>query len=203
MLAQDDDSTGVALGVVLGLAVAALPFLGQNLDLIKPLFAKDPFALANLDADVQWELWQGIPGLVLAVASVVGVYFWLKKRAWQTAQIVFVGGAIFVGGTLLFVVCNIEGYSQRAAIEFYESKSEEDCIIKPVGFKSYAHLFYANKRDPGPDKTIDDLPGMYYHKPNKPTYFVAKINRLNPLPEFPYIKEIGRKNGFVFFEWRP
>jgi len=191
------------MGVVLGLAVAALPFLGQNLDLVKPLFAKDPFALANLDADVQWELWQGIPGLVLVLTSVVGVYFWLKKRAWQTAQIVFAGGAIFVGGTLLFVVCNIEGYSQRAAIEFYESKSGEDCIIKPVGFKSYAHLFYANKQDPGPDKTVDDLPGLYYSKPTKPTYFVAKINRLNPLPEFPQIKEIYRKNGFVFFELKP
>jgi hypothetical protein len=64
-------------------------------------------------------------------------------------------------------------------------------------------LFYAAKKDPGPDKTIDDLPGLYYNKPNKPTYFVAKLNRLNPIPEFPYIKELYRKNGFVFFEWKP
>jgi len=191
------------IGVILGLAVAALPFLGQNMELIKPLFTADPFAMANLEAEVQWELWQGIPGLVLVVSSILGFIYWRKGLAWKTAQTVFVGGSIFVGGTLLFVVCNIEGYSQRAAIEFYESKAKEDCFIKPVGFKSYAHLFYGNKQDPGPDKTVDDLPGLYYSVPPKKTYFVAKINRLNPLQEFPHIQEIGRKNGFVFFEWKP
>jgi hypothetical protein len=118
-------------------------------------------------------------------------------------QYLLAGGAIFTGGTLLFIVCNIEGYSQRAAIEFYERKAPQDCIIKPVGFKSYAHLFYGNKQDPGPDKTIDDFPGVYTQRPIKPTYFVAKVNRIHPLEEFPYIHEIGRKNGFVFFEWNP
>jgi len=191
------------IGVTLGLAVAALPFFGQNIEWVKPLFSADEFATENLSAPVKWELWQGIPGLVLAVASVVGFYYWRKRWAWKTAQVVFVGGSIFVGGTLLFVVCNIEGYTQRAAIEFYKSKSDEDCFIKTVGFKSYAPLFYANKRDPGPDKTVDDLPGIYYTGGGKKTYFVAKSNRLNPLPEFPNIQQIERENGFVFFEWKP
>jgi 4-amino-4-deoxy-L-arabinose transferase-like glycosyltransferase len=95
-----------SIGIILGLAVAALPFFGQNLAWIKPLFSADPFALANLDADVKWELWQGIPGLILAVSSVTGVYFWLKKRAWQTAQVVFVGGATTAAkGSITFCCC--------------------------------------------------------------------------------------------------
>ncbi|MBL7807209.1 MAG: glycosyltransferase family 39 protein [Saprospiraceae bacterium] len=191
------------IGIILGLAVAALPYLGNHLDLLRPLFQKDPFALANLEADVTWEWWQGIPGIVLLFSSIVGAYLWARRNAWAATQTVLAGGAIFTGGTLLFVVCNIEGYSQRAAIEFYEAKASHDCIIKPVGFKSYAHLFYGNKQDPGPDKTVDDLPGMYYKKPPKPTYFIAKINRINPLQDFSHIHEIGRKNGFVFFEWDP
>ena len=40
----------------------------------------------------------------------------------------------------------IEGYSQRAAIEFYKSNSGEDCYVQPLGFKSYAHLFYGDKQ---------------------------------------------------------
>jgi 4-amino-4-deoxy-L-arabinose transferase-like glycosyltransferase len=188
------------VGVVLGLAVAAIPYLGQNLDLLKPLFASDPFAQANLEADVKWSLWQGIPGLVLAVGSVAGFWYWQKKRAWKTAQAVLVSGTVFAGGALLFTVCNIEAYSQRAAISFYEEKCGQDCYVKPIGFKSYAHLFYTCKADPGPDKTVDDLPGLLYNPPQKPTYFVAKINRLNPLDQMPNAKEIRRENGFVFFE---
>lgn len=190
------------IGVLLGGIVAAIPYFGQNLDLIKPLFKADAFALANLDADIQWEWWQGIPGWVLVVSSLVGLFYWRRNQAWRTAQAVYVGGAIFVGGALLLLTSNIEGYSQRAAIEFYESKCDEDCFIKPVGFKSYAHLFYGCKKDPGPDKTVDDIPKIYYEIPTKKTYFVAKVNRLNPLPQFPYIQEIGRKNGFVFFEYK-
>ncbi|HLP94366.1 MAG TPA: hypothetical protein VK168_10040, partial [Saprospiraceae bacterium] len=191
------------IGVLLGTVVAVLPWLGTHLDSIRPLFAKDPFAMANLDADVAWEWWQGLPGAVLAFGSILGGIYWARKQAWFTAKYVLAGGAVFTGGALLFTVCNIEGYSQRAAIEFYETKASQDCIIKPVGFKSYAHLFYGNKQDPGPDKTVDDLPGMYYKKPPKPTYFVAKINKINPLQDFSHIHEIGRKNGFVFFEWDP
>lgn len=187
------------IGLVLGLAVAVIPYLGQHIDQLAPLFKADPFAQANLEADVHWELWQGAPGIILAMASLMAAYYWWTKRAWTATQIILSGGAFFVGGTLLFDVCNIEGYSQRSAIEFYESKRQEDCIIKPVGFKSYAHLFYAEKRDPGPDKTIDDLPGLFAGPMIKPTYFVAKINRLHPLPDYPDIHEIGRKNGFVFF----
>lgn len=191
------------IGVLLGGAVAALPYFGQHLDLIKPLFAADPFAMSNLEAEVSWELWQGIPGLVLVLSSIAGAWYWVKKKAWKTAQWMLAGGSVFVGGTLLFVVCNIEAYSQRAAIEFYEDKCGHPCFIKPVGFKSYAHLFYSCKQDPGPDKTVDNLDRLLNEPVPLNTYFVAKINRLHPLPDIPGVREIGRKNGFVFFERKP
>ncbi|MBK6881978.1 MAG: hypothetical protein IPH05_03310 [Flavobacteriales bacterium] len=39
------------LGTAIALLFIVVPFVGINIDVIKPLFAKDPFALANLDAD--------------------------------------------------------------------------------------------------------------------------------------------------------
>jgi 4-amino-4-deoxy-L-arabinose transferase-like glycosyltransferase len=188
------------LGVLLGGTVAVLPYLGQHLEWLQPLFARDAFAQANLEAEVSWQLWQGLPGWVLVAASVAGFVFWQKKRPWQAAQAAFVGGAIFTSFTLLFVVCNIEGYSQRAAIEFYESKCGEDCYVRPVGFKSYAHLFYACKNPVGTDKTVDDYPTLAQGKPAKSAFFVAKINNLGELPTLPGCHELYRKNGFVFFE---
>lgn len=188
------------LGVLLGLAVAALPWLGQHIELLKPLFVKDPFGAANLDAQVDWSLWQSVPGLVLAAASVAGAVYWSKFRPWLTAQAVFAGGAVFTAATLVLIVQNIEGYSQRAVIEFYESKCGEDCYVKPIGFKSYAHLFYSCKQPVGPDTTVDDYENLAHGDPHKKVYFVAKINRLDELPSLSHCRELYRKNGFVFFE---
>ena len=190
----------LAIGLIPGIAVALLPYLGQHIEWLKPLLASDPFALANLEADVTWHYWQGLPGLILIAATLAGMYFWWKKQAWISSQVIFVGGAIFTSMTLLFVVCNIEAYSQRAAIDFYISKSTEDCFIKPIGFKSYAHLFYSNKQPVVGDLSIDDQETLSHGNPGKKVYFVAKSNRLEGLRELPGCHELYRKNGFVFFE---
>ncbi len=188
------------LGVLMGLAVAALPWLGQHIEILKPLFAKDAFGLANLDAAVEWSWWQSLPGLILAAASVMGAVYWTKYRPWLAAQTVFAGGAMFTAATLILIVQNIEGYSQRAAIEFYASKCGEDCYVKPIGFKSYAHLFYTCKQPVGTDVQVDDYQNLAYGNPHKKVYFVAKVNRLEELPNLPDCHELYRKNGFVFFE---
>ena len=188
------------LGVILGLAIAALPWLGQHTEILKPLFSKDPFGAANLDAEVSWSLWQSIPGLILAAASLLATIQWVRYRHWATAQTVFTGGALCTAATLILIVPNIEGYSQRAAIEFYESKCGEDCFVKPIGFKSYAHLFYTCKRPVGPDPLVDDYQNLAQGNPHKKVFFVAKINRFDELPDLPDCHELYRKNGFVFFE---
>jgi hypothetical protein len=72
--------------------------------------------------------------------------------------------------------------------------------VRPVGFKSYAHLFYTNKPDPGVDTTIDDYSTMAFGDPGKTACFVAKINNLGDLPNLQGCHEVYRKNGFVFFE---
>lgn len=188
------------LGIVLGLAVAALPWLGQHIEVVKPLFASDAFALANLDADVSWSLWQGLPGILLVIGSITGLVFWQKRRAWHSAQVIFGAGTVFTAFTLIAIVPNIEGYSQNAAIEFYISKSGEDCFIKPVGFKSYAHLFYSDKRPVIGDPKQDDNESLIDGNPGKKVYIVAKISNLMGFDQKQNFRELYRKNGFVFFE---
>lgn len=177
------------VGVLLGAAVMVLPhFMKYHSDRIKTVFAGDPFAQASIEAVVPWANWQGAPGLILAVASIVAWYFWRKYRPWLTAQAVFAGGALFAFLTSLFIVCNIEKHLQGAAVEFYQSKCGKDCRIRPVGFISYAHLFYARQN---PDSATGH------------TYFVARVSDLCGLPEVPGCRELYRKNGFVFFEYDP
>ncbi len=191
------------LGVLIGLIAASVPYLGQHLDLLKPLFAHDTFALENLKANVEWELWEGWPGILLAIGSVAGWWYWKKGAIWETAQVVFFSGAVFVTFTLLFYIRNIEGISQSAAIEFYTSKATEDCYVRTVGFKSFAHLFYTNKRPVNGDVHQDDLEQLINEPQTKPVYLVAKLkDTLNP-PVVPGFKELYRKNGFVFLEKQP
>jgi 4-amino-4-deoxy-L-arabinose transferase-like glycosyltransferase len=191
------------IGVMLGLMIAALPWFGMHPEILKSLFHSDAFALANLDAAVSWEWWQGLGGLLLIVGSIVGLIYWRRYQAWTAAQWIFICGGACTALTIINIVPNIESYTQRAVIEFYESKSNEDCFIRPVGFKSYAHLFYAAKRPVTGDPKQDDYEALA-HGPNvgKTVYFVAKINNLGELPGLPGCRELYRKNGFVFYQRR-
>lgn len=189
-----------ALGVILGLAQAMIPLVGQNIHWLDDWFRNNTFALENLSTDVTWHWWQGLPGIILAASSLAAWYFWRNKQPWKTAQHAFTGGAVFTAFTLIVCIQDIEQYTQYTVIEFCESKASEDCYIKPVGFKSYAHLFYSRKRPVGPDCTVDDYPTLSRGNPGKKVYFVAKCTNLQDLPELPDCRELYKKAGFVFFE---
>lgn len=198
--------TGILLpviGILVGGIAAALPWLGQHTELIKPLFARDNFALQNLEATVNWETWQGWPGILLAAVSIYGSYLWFKNKAWEASQVIFIGGAVFVTFTLLFYICNIESISQRAAIEFYQSKADEDCYIRTFGFKSFANLYYSEKQPVTGDKSQDDWEQLISAGQKKPVYLVAKLSDPANPPSIPGFNEMYRKNGFVFFEKQP
>ncbi len=189
-----------AVGTVLAAAILAVPYFGNHLEILKPLFSRDQFALENLKAGSVWCWIHYLPGVVLAISVAAGFYFWKKKNVWRSAEVLFSGGAIFTASALFFYVKNIENYSQNAAIQFYESKSNEDCFVRPVGFKSFAHLFYTKKRAVCGDKTVDDFQNLRFGQPGKKVYFVTKITNLGDLQNCADCRELYRKNGFVFFE---
>ena len=120
------------------------PYLGQDPSVLTPLF-DDPFAVANLEAEVFWSGFEATAGVWLFAVILVGIWLINKGRSFQGVSVLFGGTALFVMLTLVFFIKRIEGYSQRAAIEFFEEKSQEDCYIISHGYKTYGHLFYAKK----------------------------------------------------------
>ena len=145
----------LSIGIFIGLLIAALPFVGQNIELLKPLFQKDIFALKNLDAAIVWHRWESMVGFGFVIALIF-VYFKFKNRFILRGSILlFVATAVFLNGILIVFINKIEGISQNAALEFYESKIPEDCYIQTHGFISYAHLFYSQKRVPTNPKQSD------------------------------------------------
>ncbi len=188
------------------IAVFVLPFAGLNIEMLKPLFAKDPFAMANLEANVNWKSWEVfLPGIILLLTLIFATHHISRNRAERGFRILFGGIAIFVMATLIGFIGRIERYSQNAAVEFFQSKATEDCYVATYSYKSYVHLFYGQPKKQG-DACFQDseCTNRLLHEPlNKPAYIVTKIHKAKELENILGLQEVGRKNGFVFYKREP
>lgn len=186
------------LGVLFATIIFMVPILGQNIELLKPLFAQDQFALANLDADVQWNLIACSAGLFL-LATLIVSHFLHKQQKFRASIVTTFGGtALFVWLTLFFFINNIEGYSQRAAIEFFEARQDEKCYVITRNYKSYAQLFYTKK--PVVTNVLSyDENWLLTGDVDRPVYVVCKVTSAEEVAAEPTLNELYRKNGFVFF----
>jgi hypothetical protein len=84
-------------------------------------------------------------------------------------------------------------------IEFIQSKKQEDCYIEVVGFKSYAQLFYKDKKEPTSPKDLD-VNYIYWGATTKPVYIITRVNKLAGLYAPEQFTELYRKYGYVFLQ---
>ena len=187
------------LGGLISLIFIALPFFGKNIDWLKPLFKTDSFALGNLEAEVTWTYWDTFPGLLLMAILITSAFFIKKGKTSKGIFILFLGSSLFIASSLYFFIQKIEGYSQHAAIEFYQSLEGKDVYVKNVGFKSYAPLFYTQKPK-GQRKESRHLKWLTTGDIDKDVYIVTKIRDEHLFDHLDAVQEIGRKNGFIFFK---
>lgn len=186
-------------GSIWALILTLLPVLGNHKDLLAP-YLKDDFALANLQADVSWSYAFSVLGLLYLAGLIV--VFILSRRVFEKGLLVlFVMQIIIIPLTMIYCSPKIEAYSQGAAIHFYQEFSGKDVYVVPVGFKSYAHLFYTKKQDKNSSEYEQKgLPWLMEGRVNKPVYFICKIDYAEQLRQEPDLQQIGQKNGFVFFK---
>ena len=196
------------VGLIISLIFITLPFAGKNIEILKPLFEKDLFVMGNLEADITWSFWDITPGLTLLITTLFSVFiFWKedlsKKYSFRKNIVLLFGGsAIFITLSLIFFINKIEGYSQNAVIEFYKSLEGKNVYVKNVGFKSYAPLFYTKKPN-RLKKENRSYKWLTEGKIDREVYFITKINNDGGLRNFNDIKEIRKKNGFIFFKRSP
>lgn len=194
----------ITIAGIIGVAFAALPFINKyKQQIIASDIIKDKFAVENLKANVHWTGFEWLLGIVLIIG--VGAMLILIKRNKIRAGIIgiFAVTLFTVNMALWIIVPRIEQYSQGAAIEFYEHLQDKDCYVETIGFKSYAHLYYSNKKEPGNKKSYD-IDWLLKGEIDKPAYFVSKLTSMEDvLKNYPDLKEIYRKNGFVFFVRMP
>lgn len=190
------------IGGLYALVLLALPWIGMHIEILEPLFRKDPFALGNLEAEVEWSGWEALPGLFMVILLLLTLRLARRANLRWGIPLLFVGNAVFVFATLILTIQKFEGYSQAAAMRFFEARQGEDAYVRPLGYKSYGHLFYTRK-PPVTEPASRDQEWLLSGPIDKPAYFITKVNRTDRLAAYPEVREIGRENGFVFFRRDP
>ena len=210
------------IGILLSLVLIAIPYALMNKAAWVHLL-EDPFARANLQADVQWYWWDGFGGCIL----LLGVLFYLfSKQNKLKTILLFLSVTLCCLYTSVMIVPNIEGISQRANIEFFEKRQGEDCYVETVGYRSYAQYFYSKKQaytsaqkikidtvlmggSSQPDtlttkqKELNFSQWVLYGNIDKPAYFSIKIQNKQILDTLPGLNKLYEKNGFAFYKRLP
>ena len=186
------------IGGIISLALIAVPFFARNIQKVIP-YVNDPFVRGNMEADVRWSGWESLIGIVLLSVIIFGIRHLNKGEFNKAAWIFFCGTAVVVFLASAIIVPKVERYSQGAAIDFYAERRGEDCYVTPLGYKTYAHLFYTQKPRPQNEKS-NDLEWLLTGDIDKPVYFVSKLDRTDRFSGYPQLKELYRRNGFVFLK---
>ncbi len=159
---------------------------------------KDPFAFANINAHEPWRTIDFTIVFLWVIAASISIYFLLKQRIQQAILTLLIAvplGILCIQGTIL---PHIEQYTQRAAISFYKQQAPKNVYLIPLGFKSYAHMFYGEIK---PHQNVNRYNEAWVcsDSTDLPVYYVARIPmHQNYLKAYPNLKKLYMKNGFVF-----
>jgi hypothetical protein len=191
------------LGGLLAAILLAVPFLGQNPAWVQGLIQGDPFARANLDAQVTWHGWEALAGVYLLAIVGLAAYWLGRPTHALRGTYTLLGGT---AGLLLLVVYlflpKIEPYTQGAAIGFFKGLEGKDCYAYTSGYRSYANFFYpktlpsTRPKFPHGQEWEDYL----FHGPvDKEVFVAAKLFDQARLDSVPTLRKLYAKNGFVFY----
>ncbi len=190
--------TIVIIGFLIAVLCGVLPFIGRNPDLIKPLMQKDPFAKANLQADVNWGLETLIPLIILAITLVLFVAF-IGRKKFLAYSFLFFGMMLWVFGSLISFVGRVERISQNAAVEFFEDLEGKDVYVTTYKYKSYVPWYYA-KVQPYDHPKAQDQNWLLHQETDRPVYISCKITEHEELEsELTDAQFLYEKNGFFFY----
>lgn len=187
------------IGILLALVITLLPLVGVYKEKLIP-YINDPFAVANLQADVPWSTVETAWGLFYLAGIIVALLL-LKRNKLRGLVVLFTVQVVIIQVTVAHFTPKVEAYSQRAAIEFFEVLQGKDVYVKVLGYKSYAHLFYSKKM-PQANENHYNEEWLLTGDIDKPAYFVCKIMQADKYRAIPQLEEMGNKNGFVFFKRR-
>jgi 4-amino-4-deoxy-L-arabinose transferase-like glycosyltransferase len=187
------------LGMLWGLVFTVLPLLGTHLEWLRPFLAHDRFALANLEADVTWGYALMVPGLLHLAAVGLSVRWMSQGRMRRGFLLLLLANIGMLQFALTAFAPRIEGYSQRAAIEYFKSLSGRHVYAETVGYKSYAPYYYFAVQPGNRRETKDENWLLAAERLDRPAYFVVRVDKRDRvLAQYGHrLEVVSEKNGYV------
>ncbi len=195
--------------------------------ILKSGIIKDQFAVLNLQADAGWVGFEYLLGALLFGAA----YYIYEAISTNDTKVLYKGltiNVVFILLAIASIVPKIELYTQHAAIEFYKERANEHCYVETHGFKSYAYLFYSNRKPSdyvNPEQityiknqldvmekeghsrlssyATSNLFWMEVGIIDRPAYIVVKTPEENDINNKTEFTKLYQKNGFSFFVRMP
>ncbi len=219
----------LGIGFIISLGLFIVPFFDDFVPwMVHRGWINDPFAEASFKAGANWFGWEWIIGVMMFALTIYGMWSYRKQKIRKSIYSMTIGGAVVIALACFLIVPRVENYTQNAAIEFWKSKAGQHVYVETLGYKSYAHFFYAEtKSDHAADimfydylRTKDEvLKGtrisaeqmrMWKHdwicqgEIDRPAYYISKNTFESEVVKYyPGMTKIGEKNGFVFWERLP
>ena len=190
--------------LLMGFLLLLLPYLMQNKEvLLNSIKINDPFALANLKANVIWDSYSFIPGLIIILGTMISFLYLRKENLKSSLLSISCTIAIGILALQAFILPKVEQFTQGAAIRYFESYSKQDVYLIPLGYKSYAHLFYGQTKKHTNIKRFDEA-WLCNGLADKNVVLISKITtKQNYLNAYPLLKVLKEENGFVFYQVIP
>lgn len=210
------------------LLVAAIGFINLfKHKLINSTLINDEFARENLKADVNWSGFESLLSILFLAAAIL-IFLGIRKKSLPFICYGFITNLTFIYFSINILVPKIEQYTQQAAIDFYKACAKHHCYVETHAFKSYAYLFYS-ERKPTDYVNADQLKSInhYLNEAEKeghsrfsffatansvwmkdgiidrPAFIVAKKTSEKELFRNMNLKKLYDKNGFSFFVRMP
>ena len=193
---------GVRLGyIILGSLIGTLLIVFSIIMMNKSILydkINDPFAVEGLKNAITWSGIELVMGIIF-LAGVIWTFVLFKKGKYEQGIIGSAANISFLLLLVLFLVMpKVESITQAPALDFYKSLKEKDCYVHVIGFKSYAHYFYA-EIPAGNSEESKDQTWLLNGPADKDVFMVCKITHdfLDTHPNFVHLKTIG---GFKFYK---
>ena len=196
-----------SVGILLTALFVLLPFIGMNAEWVQQ-YVRDRFAKENLNAIVHWSGWEFSIAVIFFVTIVMTYIFSKQQKLFQSISFLLIGTSLSVALFLPLMAPKIEAYSQRSAIDFFQSVKDSNCYVEVYGYKSYADLFYTQKKrwqttsENFKKTSLTFEQWLLFGEIDRPVYFVAKVTNTD-LFAVPGMKLQYSKNGFLFFKRMP
>jgi 4-amino-4-deoxy-L-arabinose transferase-like glycosyltransferase len=203
----------LSLGSLLGVVITLLPLVGIFKNTLANYIA-DPFVVGNLRAAVSWSYAECTWGLLYLIGIWISVSI-MGNNFRKGMTLLCVVQIAMIQATILHFTPKVEAYSQKAAINYFKQFAGRDVYVQPLGYKSYANLFYTDKRasraaeyihirkdDKGRETPEANEHWLLYGKTDKPAFFICKIMDSSKFAAMPQLEMTGSGNGFVFFKKR-